>query len=284
MYILRVAQWHIGARNTQSPNETFTKYLFRKATFSTVIFYTASAWLYTEIYIWTRAEKARLEFTDTGRFHERIRLNERPLYLRFMFIMLALAQAGVHLWKDYDKINIQAMKPKKETATTPKTTSPRPELIRNLRAMVVKSGILATVTLAVGSIGYFAFFRYMIWDYYHGLMRYFISLSKNSRPTGLPPFLSLVGMFVSQGTLLAFLWQFVNKAFDLYIAQPPLKKDKPITSDSKDPNGSLLNGLKSKKDEIKVRYALSIFLTFFSLTSWPGHCLLGTRSYNVRLS
>lgn len=60
-------------------------------------------------------------------------------------------------------------------------------------------------------------------------------------------------MFITEGTLLVVLWEFVNKTFDVYIAQEPLKNDLPITNDSTDPNGSLLNGLKSKKDTVRVR-------------------------------
>ncbi|GKT86924.1 nuclear envelope protein [Colletotrichum tofieldiae] len=35
------------------------------------------------------------------------------------------------------------------------------------------------------------------------------------------------------------------------MVKPPLKNGKPLTSESKDPNGSLLNGLKSKKDPVR---------------------------------
>jgi len=42
---------------------------------------------------------------------------------------------------------------------------------------------------------------------------------------------------------LTFLWDFANIAFDAYITQEPLQKDKPITDASKDPNGTLIRGL-----------------------------------------
>jgi nucleoporin NDC1 len=104
----------------------------------------------------------------------------------------------------------------------------------------------------IGTIFYFVGPRHLLWEYYYSFSRYFISLSKTSRPTGLAPFAPLVAKFVVEGTLLVLLWEFVNKAFDLYIAQEPLKNNKPITSDSKDPNGTLLNGLKSNKEANKV--------------------------------
>jgi nucleoporin NDC1 len=51
---------------------------------------------------------------------------------------------------------------------------------------------------------------------------------------------------------MIFLWDFSNFVFSLYVAQEPVKKDKPLTGDSPDPNGSLLNGLKSKKELVRV--------------------------------
>ena len=48
------------------------------------------------------------------------------------------------------------------------------------------------------------------------------------------------------------LWDTCNTAFTLNMGEEPLKYDKPLTNDSQDPNGSLLNGLKSKKEIVQV--------------------------------
>ncbi|KAF2256680.1 hypothetical protein BU26DRAFT_445653 [Trematosphaeria pertusa] len=255
VYILRVAQYHVGRRNTQTPWETFSKYTLRQNTFMTIACYSLSAWFYTEVYIWGRSGNDRLGFTEQGKYHERIKLNERPFFLRFLFIVLAVAQGIVHLWKDYDKIEIPAMKPKKEregATATEVQMKPRQALTQQLKPMGIRALALATLTLIAGTTFYFLGFRYIFWEYYFRWARWLVSLSKTSKPTGLPPFIPLVMMFMAEGSLLALLWQFVNLAFNLYISQEPLKKDKPITSDSKDPNGSLLNGLKSKKNEVKA--------------------------------
>ncbi len=222
-----------------------------------MVFYAFSAWIYGEAYIWSRGPSDKLGLTDYGRAHERVKLNERPLYLRYLFFLLAIAQSCIHLWKDYDKIDVPAMKPKKErddASATPMKLSPNPRqvLLGQLIGMATKSGILALVVAVGGFVFYFVGPRYVIWDYYYSFSKYFVSLSKTSKPTGLAPFLPLCFQFVIQGAFLTLLWEFVNKAFDLYIAQAPLKNDQPITSDSKDPNGTLLNGLKSKKDAVKV--------------------------------
>jgi nucleoporin NDC1 len=265
IYVLRVAQWHVGRRQTETKAQTFTAYFFRLSTIITVVAYLFSAFMYVETYIWSRSVKDRLNFIEAGRMHERFRLNERPLYLRYLFVVLAVAQSGIHLWKDYDKIDVPAMKPKKErddaTAATPTRRGPKPrEVLRSLfLGLATKSSSLAAAVSIGGLVLYYAGIRNPLWSYYYSFCRYLWSLSKTSTPSGLAPFLPLCFMFLVEGTLLVVLWEFINKAFDLYIAQEPLKNDQPITNDSKDPNGTLLNGIKSKKDANKVRQHDIIF-------------------------
>ncbi|KAH4842280.1 hypothetical protein HBH75_215560 [Parastagonospora nodorum] len=258
IYVLRVAQWHVGERHTSTRFETAQKYFFRKSTILTLAFYAFSAWLYGEVYIWSRPSQAKLGFTDMGRAHERLKLNERPLYLRLLFFFLAIVQTATHLCEDYDSIRVPAMKPRKNnddsTITVPAGTSsnPRQTLVKMLPSILTTSAILTAFSLVAGTFLYFVGPRHLIWDYYYSFSRTFISLSKTSKPTGVAPFVPLVWGFLLEGSLLVALWQFVNKAFDLYIAQEPLKNDQPITNDSKDPNGTLLNGLKSKKEAVKA--------------------------------
>ena len=130
---------------------------------------------------------------------------------------------------------------------------PREVLVKHFVTMIRASISITAVTLSLGSILYFLGLRGFAWEYWYKLHRWWYSLSKTSRPTGLAPFVPLVSRFVLQAIFLSLLWNFVNKAFSLYVAQEPLKNDQPITQDSKDPNGTLLNGLKSKKDAVKVR-------------------------------
>lgn len=254
VYVLRVAQWHVGHRNTQTPWETFSKYALRKSTVITLACYTLSAWFYSEVYIWSRSRASRLDFTDQGKHYERIKLNERPLYLRYLFIALAVVQGVRHLWRDYDRINIPAMNPKNErdAATATPMVKPRHALIRSLKPMATTAIAQALLTVGAGSVLYFIGLRYFLWENYYAVAKKVLNLGRNTRPTGVAPFVPLVLMFISQGFMLSLLWQFANRAFDTYIAQAPLKKDQPITNESKDPNGSLLNGLKSKKETSKA--------------------------------
>lgn len=280
IYLLRISQWHVGRRQTLTRAESFQKYFLRVDTIRTLAFYIFSAWLYNEVYTWSRTEKSRLNFTELGRAHERLKLNERPLYLRYLFVALAVAQAIVHLWRDYDRIDVTAMQPKKlgdesSTETTVKRgPKPRSVLWNQMTPMFVTAAVLSLFVAVAGSILYFFGPRQMLWDYYYNFSRNFISLAKTSKPTGVAPFAPLVAMFVVEGTLLVLLWEFSNKAFDLYIAQEPFKNNRPITSDSKDPNGTLLNGLKSKKDAVKV--CDFILILFRATNDISGDGILGT--------
>lgn len=49
-----------------------------------------------------------------------------------------------------------------------------------------------------------------------------------------------------------FLWETTSFFFTNCLLQQPLKKDRPLSAGSKDPNGTLLNGLKSKRDLVKT--------------------------------
>ncbi|KAL2370026.1 nuclear envelope protein [Blastomyces gilchristii SLH14081] len=56
----------------------------------------------------------------------------------------------------------------------------------------------------------------------------------------------------NHSVLLVTLWQVSNLLFSTFLGQAPLKKGQPLTNESKDPNGSLINGLKAKRDVVRT--------------------------------
>lgn len=79
------------------------------------------------------------------------------------------------------------------------------------------------------------------------------SISRTDEPGVLPPYhWTLLARSFFSGVLLLFLWDFANSAFNIFVAQEPLKKSQPLTNEAPDPNGSLLNGLKSNKQLAKA--------------------------------
>ncbi|KAF2262292.1 nuclear envelope protein-like protein [Lojkania enalia] len=256
--IPRVAQFHFGNRNTTLPFETAWKYTLRKSTFVTLASYSLSGWLFCEIYIASRPASKRLATTDPGKPYERIKLNERPQYLRFLFITLAVIQGFIHLWRDYDRVQAVPVMPKRSSRDNTSVSNPSSgSAVRQLfsfqkiETFAKNAASTASVAFVVGNIVYFAGLRYPLWGWYATIARTHATFGKSTRPSGLPPFYELVLMFFAEGPILAMLWAFMNESFDFFIAQEPLKEGKPITNDSKDPNGSLLNGLKSKKQQVR---------------------------------
>ncbi|KAF2142396.1 uncharacterized protein K452DRAFT_358201 [Aplosporella prunicola CBS 121167] len=245
--MLCVSHIHIGARTTDSQFDTFRQYLFRFNTLSTIICYAFSAWWYSEVYMWCRPHSDNLGWVDHGKTYERPRLNERPLYVYVMFFQLALLQSAVHLYRDYGRVQLPTTKlaPKAdEGASIPA----RQRVIKRLLPMVNTILPILMGYIVVANILYFVVFRKMAWNIAYPVIRLVSpSIPKNSKPRAFN-FIGLTGRVFVQSILLTFLWEFTNTAFSVYLAQEPLKNGKPITDDSKDPNGSLLIGLKAKRD------------------------------------
>jgi nucleoporin NDC1 len=141
-------------------------------------------------------------------------------------------------------------------------------------------GVLAGRSLAksviaalVGTIGYRFVYRSIIWEWAFNSLDYLYSFPKHSynRRNYHFDISGLFFKFVITGFLLSFLWDFSNTVFSYYIVEPPLKKGQPITDDSKDPNGSLINGLKDKRLHRKARQvSTTLENRLTSSRAWPS--------------
>jgi Nucleoporin protein Ndc1-Nup len=210
-------------------------------------------------------------------------LNERPIFLRSNFFLLSLMQAAYHLWWDVSRIKL----PRVEPAAEPEHDSrlsvvPPAQRVRNAIAPMLASTAGRTGVATFCNLFIYALFlRQTAYHWSRDIGRIIWNIARNAEPGFVPPYhwTLLVRSFVS-GTLMIFLWDFSNFVFSLYVAQEPVKKDKPLTDDSPDPNGSLLNGLKSKKELVRV----STYSLVLDLTNYPlDVCLLGTPKHQLLL-
>ncbi|KAI9873812.1 MAG: hypothetical protein M1830_010584 [Pleopsidium flavum] len=256
IFILRVAQLHIGARTTASPSQTLRQYFFRFNTLQTLVFYLFSAWWFSEVYVWSQSTGANLNWVAEGKSYERPRLNERPIYLRSIFLTLALMQSILHLYLDYDRLLLPVTKTKPETASEQRphtVVMPLTQLKTRLPRLVQRSLPRALSIIILGPVVYSLFLRRTAWSWSLFLAKIFWSLARSSEPPKIPPYhISILFRSVTSSFLLIFLWEISNAAFEAYVAQEPLKNDRPLTDDSRDPNGSLLTGLKAKKEVPKT--------------------------------
>ncbi|RAL64552.1 hypothetical protein DID88_002026 [Monilinia fructigena] len=175
IFILRVAQLHVGIRTSNSRFHTFTQYALKFQTVQTALWYLFSAWFFSEVYIWSVPESAGLNRIKLAAKTSRPILNEKPIYLTMYLLFNAIVQAGFHLWYDYDRIDIPF------TKTGPEVSSEQPS----------HTAVLPIIQLKAKAI-------------------------------------SLAISCLKRVTIMA-------------VVSPP------ITYESRDPNGSLLTGLKGKK-------------------------------------
>jgi len=251
IFILRVAQLHVGYRTSNSAYQTFGRYAPRFETIQTAGWYLFSAYLFSEIYIWSASKDADLNRIKKIRNTERPTLNERPIYLTCFCYFLAIVQTGVHLYYDYDRIDMPIIKTKPQGSSTEpahSALSPEKKLWAKVPALSM-SALYRSVIMAIASPFIYSFtVRNFAWSFTRSFAKAFWSLPKsNALPTIRPFHWGLLMRTATSGFLLIMLWEVGNAAFSVYVAQEPLKNERPITYESRDPNGSLLTGLTGKK-------------------------------------
>lgn len=170
--------------------------------------------------------------------------------------MLAVLQSGVHLYLNYDGITVPRTSSKAESSTEQPQKKEDPlSKVRTSLPLLAQNIALRSVCMSIfGPIIYALFIRRTAWScsLYFATLLWELPASPLSY---IPPYhISLIVRSLTSGLLLVTLWEFANALFGAYVAQEPLKKEQPFTSHSKDPNGSLLNGLKGKKEVMRVCY------------------------------
>ncbi|TVY18304.1 Nucleoporin [Lachnellula arida] len=263
IFILRVAQLHVGLRTSDSGWKTFKTYSLNFNVVQTIGFYVFSAYMFSEIYIWSASKDADMSRIKVIPKTDRPMLNEKPIYVASYLVILGVVQAGFHLFYDYDRIDMPVTKTKTENSSEQKSNvvvAPTLQLRAKLPAMISTS-----IQRALGVAIVSPFLYYMNWGIYpYSIRRFawslnrtwvklFWNLPKSGTLPSIHPFhIGVLMRTVTSGFLLLMLWEVGNAAFSTYVAQEPLKNKRPITYESRDPNGSLLTGLRGKKLQTKA--------------------------------
>ncbi|CAK7207647.1 hypothetical protein SEUCBS139899_010458 [Sporothrix eucalyptigena] len=261
--ILRIAQFHIGIRTTNSPFETFLFNAAKPKTVETIFSYCLAGWLYGQVFRWSAPEDAALGWI-THYPGDRTRLNERALYLVVHVVCVGAVNAVLHLFWDSDRLLLGTARPlggssnngsPSAAGSTGKTSQLYRTLALQLPFLLISACTRAMVSLVTSVIVYTFFLRPLAWRITLALFRPFFSLPKSSLPPMVKPYFSTWNYLprcFQAGFMFTLLLVISNAAFSIFLVNEPLKDGKPLTTDSKDPNGSLLNGLKSKKDKVKA--------------------------------
>ncbi|KAI2779235.1 nucleoporin protein Ndc1-Nup [Daldinia loculata] len=250
--ILRIAHSHIGIRTSHSPFDTFRHYALSFATIETIITFAISAWLFSQTYLLSTPASANLGWI-TYYSGDRARLNERALFYTVNIIILGIAQGILHVSADCDRILLGAVKPKREGDANTQATSSWVRLTEWVPVIVVRAGMLSITVSLANYIVLYHFLRRSAWGWALSFFRLFYNLPKSNIPPSQAPWsIWMLARSMWAGFLLCLLWYFGDMVFRLQLGRPPLKNGQPLSAESKDPNGSLLNGLQSKKSRISA--------------------------------
>ena len=168
--------------------------------------------------------------------------------------MLAILQSGLHLYYNYDSVTLPVIQA--QIDTSPEQPLKQQHPIYKLKALllilswviVVRAGGMAIL----GPIIYAIFLRRVAWNFSlsFATLLWDVPVSQLSY---MPPYhYTLILRSFFSGAFLITLWEFSNSSFSAYLVQEPMKRGQPLTSDSKDPNASLLSGLKAKREIVRV--------------------------------
>ncbi|PLB54429.1 hypothetical protein P170DRAFT_460570 [Aspergillus steynii IBT 23096] len=255
VFVLRVGQMHIGSRTTTSPLFTLQDSLPFKVV-QTSAWYLFSAWWFSEIYKWSSPRSAHLEWANQARPHERVSLNERPIYLYTCHFVLAIVQSVVHFYYDFDHVPIPVAKPAAGASDQRRhpVASVSKQIHLALPRIASDAFKRAAKVAAASPFLYLIFFRRTAWRFTMSFAKLFWNFPQSAAD---PPALASFGFWhifrpLFSGTLLVVCWETANLFFSVFLSKEPLKRGQPLTADAKDPNGSLLTGLNAKKETVRA--------------------------------
>ncbi|EGX94198.1 nuclear envelope protein [Cordyceps militaris CM01] len=255
LLILRIAHYHVGVK-TETGAQSLKTSLLSHSTYETLFWYSLSSTIFCPVYLWSLDDSAGLRWI-TYFSGDRARLNERPIFLACYLASCALLQTVIHYRNDIDRLTIIKPAAKKEEPAT-KTggflTGSSQKIAQQFPTVFAGCIRQATYSLVLAMVLYYALLRSFAWSWALMLFRPFYNLPRtNIVPSSWPTDLFLMIRCIWAGALIHGVWAAGNTGFSIFMAKPPLKAGRPFTSESKDPNGSLLNGLKSKKPSVQSK-------------------------------
>lgn len=249
IFLLQITYYRIGRRTTASNLESVRNAVLSLETYFTFFWYMLSGWVFGEVLIWVSPASAELGMVIKGGYGVPDKINEKGNYLRLFFVVLGAVRAGLHIYKDESALRLPTAKPVKPQDQA-KSQPPKTVIGEVLQAgqdlatqIVAVSGLTAVASVVL----YSTMFRPLLWH-----MQVFVAktLYSISRTEAHPPSGFYIGTVIVRaflcGILLLVSWQLNILLFNIYIVQEPSDKGVMLSTNSKDPNGTLINGLNAK--------------------------------------
>jgi len=280
--ILRIAHYHVGIRTASSPARGLAAHVFTRQTVESVFWYGLSSLAFVIVQLVAASERSGLNLVHYTTSRRAV-LNEKPVYFFCAALAAGLWQALMHRIFDEDRLDLIGLLPNaKKTGLVRKDG---PGVLTTMINVAVQKWLpadtAAAATQAAGSLAeilpsrvpdvlvaafarsvvvafvtfpaYFIVLRGPARAWALRLLRPFVNLSRsNAMPAGFPVDVTFMLRCAYYIFHLIVIWHVANRSFTAFMAQEPLKNGLPLTADSLDANGSLLNGLKSRKLRYQV--------------------------------
>ena len=227
------------------------------STVKTVSSYIISAWWFAVVAIASSPRHAELSWVKSGDMATPDRLNERPIYLTGVFVVLGISQSIVHLSNDLSSLRIE-VSPLPPPADSDQRTHRIAPISYQLQVAIIpilrRSLATSFISVVAGPFVYTLCFRKFLWRWHLIFAKLWFNIPRSDAlPSGYPPanpFMILRSF--SLAFLLVLTWEISTFLFAALMIQQPLKEGQPLSAASKDPNGTLLNGIKAKNDIVKT--------------------------------
>lgn len=254
--MLQIATLKIGKRVTPSKYKSIRIVLTSSATYATVFWYLASASWFAEAFVFTSPKSTELGWIISGGYGVPDKLNERPIYLRTFFLLMGLMHAALHVYYEESALNLSVetvSRPQDKELPTAETEPITALLTRKAHPMLLQACTTSVIASVVGPILYNWVLRQTLWKAHITFAKAFAHIPRSDAN---PPTSFYIGGVMVRGfvfgAILSLTWQLTILIFSAYITSPPIKVNKPLSAYSKDPNGTLLNGLTAKRDLVKT--------------------------------
>ncbi|KAF3905864.1 hypothetical protein AA313_de0208199 [Arthrobotrys entomopaga] len=249
--ILRIAQLSTTSKRNLSDVHCVLHSLADRSLVKCVFWYTLSAWLIVQFYIWNTKNSSNLSMVTKFISYEAYRLNERPLYLLSCALPLGIIQGLIHVWMDRDYLKLQ----KQEVVVL---SNEHTRVYNRLIGYFNPANCLASTFKFYYQIGPASRNQYyFIRCIYTYLLPYFSArnlpshsinrLNPETQPQTLSDKFDLLFRSLWLSILIVIAWEATNISFSVEFERSPIREGKTISEISPDPNGSLLLGLRLKK-------------------------------------
>lgn len=253
MFTVPLSTFKIGRRCTPSNWSAIKNLISNPLTPATIFLWHAlSAFWFCQVFVYWSPPSQELAWVSKGDYGSPDRLNERPIYLFAFLQVLGLAHAVWYILEDKSSMSLPTKSLDDRTgkaedeAITTRIFAQAPIMIRD-------AALVSAVSTALTVLSYSTLFRRPLWRFTIAFAKAFANMARSDAE---PPNRFYIGAIILKATLIGCLlsmtWQLDNLLFKVFMVSAPVRNTLPLSASSKDPNGTLLNGLTRKSDLIKT--------------------------------